>query len=140
MIILDSNVLSELMRPKPEARVIAWLDRQPQTSIWTTSVTVLEIRFGLQIMPAGRRRAIYTQGFEELLNGIDHRIAPFDTEAAQQASTLMASPRLQGRPRELRDTMIAGIVLANHATLATRNVSHFDDVSATLVDPWAART
>jgi predicted nucleic acid-binding protein len=138
MIILDSNVLSELMRPKPEARVLAWLDRQPQTSIWTTSVTVLEIRFGLQVMPTGRRRALYTQGFEGLLDEIDHRVAPFDAEAAQQASTLMASRKLKGRPRELRDTMIAGIVLARHAPLATRNVSRFDDVSATLIDPWAA--
>ncbi len=138
MIILDSNVLSELMRPKPEARVIAWLDRQPHASIWTTSVTVLEISFGLKIMPRGRRRAIYMQGFVGLLDGIDHRIAPFDAEAAQQASTLMASRRIQGRPRELRDTMIAGIVLACHATLATRNTSHFDDISATLVDPWSA--
>jgi predicted nucleic acid-binding protein len=138
MIILDSDVLSELMRPKPEARVVAWLDRQPPPSIWTTSVTILEIRFGLQIMPAGRRRVIYAQGFEELLKGIDHRIAPFDTEAAQHASELMASRKIRGRPRELRDTMIAGIVLARHASLATRNVSHFDDVSATLLDPWDA--
>jgi predicted nucleic acid-binding protein len=138
MIILDSNVLSELMRPRPEPRVIAWLDRQPQTSIWTTSVTVLEIRFGLQVMPAGRRRDIYSQDFEGLLDGIDHRIAPFDAEAAQQVSTLMASRKMKGRPRELRDTMIAGIVLACHATLATRNISDFDDVSATLVDPWNA--
>jgi len=91
-------------------------------------------------MPAGRRRVIYTQGFEGLLNGIDHRIAPFDSEAAQQASTLMASRKLQGRPRELRDTMIAGIVLARRATLATRNISHFDDVAATVVNPWAAST
>jgi predicted nucleic acid-binding protein len=138
MIILDSNVLSELMRPKPEPTVIAWLDRQPQTSIWTTAVTVLEIRFGLQVMPTGRRRAIYTRGFEALLGEIDHRIAPFDTEAAEQASALMASRKIQGRPRELRDTMIAGIVLSRHATLATRNVSHFDDVSAPMVDPWTA--
>jgi predicted nucleic acid-binding protein len=138
MIILDSNVLSELMRPQPEARVIAWLDRQPQTSIWTTSVTVLEIRFGLQIMPVGRRRSIYTQGFEGLLKEMDHRIVPFDTEAAEHASELMASRKMQGRPRELRDTMIAGIVLARRATLATRNISHFDDVPAALVDPWAA--
>jgi predicted nucleic acid-binding protein len=138
MIILDSNVLSELMRPKPEARVIAWLDRQPQTSIWTTAVTVFEIRYGLQSMATGRRRNLYTQAFERLLDGIDHRIAPFESEAAHHASALMASRRIHGRPRELRDTMIAGIVLARHAILATRNTSHFADVSATVVDPWTA--
>src|SRR4029077_10761890 len=133
MIILDSNVLSELMRPRPEARVIAWLDRQPQTSIWTTSVTVFEIRFGLQVMPTGRRRETYTQGFERLLEEIDHRIAAFDTEAAQQASVLMASRKIQGHARELRDAMIAGIVLSRHATLATRNIRDFDDISAPLL-------
>jgi predicted nucleic acid-binding protein len=136
MIILDSNVVSELMRPRPEERVIAWLDRQPRSSIWTTSVTVFEIRFGLQIMPLGKRRDVYTRGFESLLEGIDRRIAPFDAESAEHASILMASRKLQGRPREDRDTMIAGIVLARHATLATRNTSHFDDVSAPLIDPW----
>src|ERR1700678_92211 len=139
MIILDSNVLFELMRPKPEPRVLAWLDRQPQPSIWTTSVTVLEIYFGLQLMPSGRRRTIYTQGFEGLLDEFDHRIAPFDSDSSQQAVVLRASRKLQGRPpRELRDMMIAGIVLARRATLVTRNVSHFDDLSATLVDPWNA--
>jgi predicted nucleic acid-binding protein len=138
MIILDSNVVSELMRPRPEERVIAWLDRQPRSSIWTTSVTVFEIRFGLQIMPPGKRRDVYLRGFESLLEGIDHRIAPFDVESAEHASTLMAFRKLQGRPREDRDTMIAGIVLSQRATLATRNIRDFDDVSATLVDPWTA--
>jgi|ERR1700691_4311734 hypothetical protein len=136
MIILDSNVVSELMRPKPEEKVIAWLDRQAPSSIWTTSVTVLEIRFGLQIMPPGKRRDVYARGFESLLQGIDHRIALFDVESAEHAATLMAFRKLQGRPRENRDTMIAGIVLARHATLATRNVSHFDDLSRPLVNPW----
>jgi predicted nucleic acid-binding protein len=72
------------------------------------------------------------------LDGIDYRIAPFDTEAAQRAGALMASRKLQGRRRELRDTMIAGIVLSRRATLATRNVLHFDDLSAALVNPWTA--
>ena len=138
MIILDSNVVSELMRPRPEERVIAWLDRQARSSLWTTSVTVLEIRFGLQIMPSGKRRDVYAQGFETLLEEIDHRIASFDVESAEHASALMASRKVQGRPREDRDTMIAGIVLARRAALATRNISHFDDLSATLVDPWDA--
>jgi|SRR5271157_3651697 len=138
MIILDSNVVSELMRPRPEKKVIAWLDRQPRALIWTTSITVFEVRFGLQTMPAGKWREAYTQAFNHLLERIENRIAAFDTEAAQHASDLMASRKNQGRPRESRDTMIAGIVLTHHATLATRNVRDFSDISASLVDPWAA--
>jgi toxin FitB len=138
MIILDSNVISELMRPAPEQKVIAWLDRQPRSSIWTTSVSVFEIRFGLQIMPSGKRRDIYDRGFEDLLKRIDHRVAPFDIEAAHLASNLMASRKVQGRPRESRDTMIAGIVLSHRATLATRNIRDFYDIPATLTDPWAS--
>ncbi|MGA8273212.1 MAG: type II toxin-antitoxin system VapC family toxin [Candidatus Sulfotelmatobacter sp.] len=138
MIILDSNVVSEWMRPRPERKVIAWLDRQPRALIWTTSITVFEVRFGLQTMPAGKRRESYEQGFRNLLERIEHRVAPFDSEAAQHASDLMAFRKTQGRPRESRDTMIAGVVLAHHATLATRNVRDFSDILASLVDPWAA--
>jgi len=138
MIILDTNVLSALMRQVPDKNVVAWLDRQPRTSIWTTSVTVLEVRFGLQILAGGKRRSALVQAFEVALDTIEHRVAPFDIVAAQQAGDLMASRHKKGRPGELRDTMIAGIVLAQHATLATRNTAHFDDISARIVDPWAA--
>lgn len=138
MIVLDTNVLSEFMLRSPNPRIIAWLDGQPRTSIWTTSVTTFEVRFGLQTMAVGRRRAALGQRFEEFLVRINQQIVPFDAEAAQHAGDLMASRKLQGRPRELRDTMIAGIVLAHHASLATRNVAHFDDISAPIVDPWAA--
>jgi predicted nucleic acid-binding protein len=138
MIILDTNVLSALMRQVPDKGVVAWLDRQPRTSIWTTSVTILEVRFGLQIMPGGKRRSALVQAFEIVLDTIGHRVAPFDMAAAQQAGAVMASRHKTGRPGELRDTMIAGIVLAQHATLATRNTIHFDDVLVPLVDPWTA--
>ena len=136
MIILDTNVLSALMYQTPDLQVIAWLDRQPRTSIWTTAVTVLEVRFGLQIMPSGRRRSALIEAFEVVLERIGHRIIPFDLAAAEQAGDLMASRHKKGRPVELRDTMIAGIVLAHHATLATRNTSHFDDLSLPLINPW----
>ena len=136
MIILDTNVLSALMRQIPDKHVIAWLDRQPRTSIWTTSVTVLEVRFGLQIMPAGKRRSLLVQAFEGVLDKIGHRVVAFDVAAAQQAGDLMASRHKKGRPGDLRDTMIAGIVLALHATLATRNTAHFDDTAAPLINPW----
>jgi|SRR5579862_561734 len=138
MIVLDSNVVSEIMRPQPEPRVIVWLDRQRRPSIWITTITIFEIRFGLLTMPAGRRRDLYIQGFENFLIKNDQRVLSFDTEAAEQASALMASRKIKGLPRESRDTMIAGIVLANHATLATRNVRDFDDLGAKLIDPWLA--
>jgi toxin FitB len=137
MIILDTNVLSALMRHIPEPKVVAWLDQQPHTSVWITSITVLEVRFGLQIMPSGKKRSLLTQGFEALLEGIGQRVAPFDASAAQEASNLMASRHRRGRPGELRDTMIAGVVMAHHATLATRNTAHFEDIQASIVNPWA---
>jgi predicted nucleic acid-binding protein len=138
MIVLDTNVLSALMQLVPDKNVVAWLDRQPRASIWITSITVLEIRFGLQIMPVGKRRSSLIQSFEELLAKIGHRVIPFDVAAAQQAGDLMASRHKSGRPGDLRDTMIAGIVVAQHATLATRNTTHFEDILSPLVNPWVA--
>jgi len=136
MIVLDTNVLSALMRQAPDAKVITWLDKQSRTSVWTTSVTILEIRFGLQIMAAGRRRSLLLGAFETLIEKMGHRIAPFDDAAATQAADLMVSRQRQGRPVELRDTMIAGIVVASHATLATRELLHFEDLSVPVVNPW----
>ena len=136
MIILDTNVLSALMLRAPDRSVVGWLDRQPRTSIWTTSVTVLEVRFGLQIMATGKRRSLLMRAFETALDKMEHRIASFDTAAAIQAADLMADRQRRGRPRDLRDTMIAGIVLAAHATLATRNTKHFEDIAKWVVNPW----
>jgi len=138
MIVLDTNVVSALMRQAPDPNVVAWLDQQPRISVWTSSVSVLEVRFGLQIMPKGKRRSTLIEAFEELLDVIDHRVLAFDAPAAQQAGELMASRHKRGRPGDLRDTMIAGIVLAQHATLATRNTKHFEDVSVAVVNPWDA--
>ena len=138
MIVLDTNVLSALMRQKPDTEVIQWLDRQPRSSVWTTAITVFEIRFGLQGMAAGKRRSLLLAAFDRLLNEmIEQRIAHFDNAAAQQAADLMAARQKQGRSGELRDTMIAGIVLASHATLATRNVKHFEDIASSVVNPWS---
>jgi predicted nucleic acid-binding protein len=139
MIVLDTNVLSRLMRQSADEKVVKWLDMQLRTSIWTTSITILEIRYGLQILPVGKRRSALIQTFEEVLvDKIEGRVAPFDTVAAQQAGDLMALCHRQGRPGELRDTMIAGIVLASHATLATRNASHFEELSVPVVNPWSS--
>jgi predicted nucleic acid-binding protein len=137
MIILDTNVLSALMRQEADKNVVAWLDKQPRTSIWTTSVTILEIQFGLQILPTGKRRSRLIEAFQTvLMDELARRVAPFDTAAAQHASELMSSRDKKGSPVELRDTMIAGIVLACHATLATRNMPHFEDLSVPVINPW----
>jgi toxin FitB len=138
MIVLDSNVFSALMREVPDPPVTAWLDKQARTSIWITSVTVFEIRYGLEILADGKRKVLLAKAFATVLDRIDQRVAPFDTAAAQHAADLMAARRKLGRSVDLRDTMIAGIVLARHATLATRNTGHFADISTALINPWNA--
>jgi predicted nucleic acid-binding protein len=138
MIILDTNVVSALMRNSPELDVARWLDRQPPSSIWTTSITILEIQVGLRILPAGKKQKFLSEGFEGLLNRIQHRIAVFGEESARLAADITAARQKKGRVGEIRDTMIAGIVLTHRARLATRNTSHFDDIGATVVNPWDA--
>jgi len=138
MVVLDTNVVSALMNDPPEGKVVAWLDGQARSSIWTTSITVFEIRSGLEVMPAGKRQAKLSEVFERILDRIDHRIAVFDEQAARLAGEITSLRQKKGRVVELRDTMIAGIVLANRASLATRNVAHFADISATVINPWTA--
>lgn len=125
------------MRQTPETKVVAWLDLQPRSSVWTTSITLLELRFGLQIMAAGKKRSTLMSLFERMLRDkIENRVVSFDAAAAMHASDVMAVRQKAGRPVELRDTMIAGIALASRATLATRNVKHFADLALPLVNPW----
>jgi predicted nucleic acid-binding protein len=138
MILLDTCVISALMRPRDNRPVVAWLDRQASVSIWTTAITVFEIRFGLLAMPEGRRRAKFEQAFAGLLQeDMEGRIAGFDRAAAEAAATLAAARRRNGRPIDIRDTQIAGIAMARRAALATRNAKHFADLP-TVIDPWAA--
>ena|ERR1039458_10018394 len=137
MIILDTNVLSALMRPRPDADVIRWLNNQPRISLWTTSVTIFEIEYGLQTMPAGKRQTAMAASFQSWLEDVvQGRIANYDSAAAVCMAELAAARKKRGRPGELRDTMIAGIVLASHAKLATRNVKHFEDIARSVVNPW----
>ena len=137
MVLLDTNVISEIMLPAPDPRVLQWVDQQPPHSIWLTSVNLYEIRYGLQSMPAGKRQAALLALLERwLAEVVEHRIANFDQAAARQAANLAAARKSKGRPRDPRDSMIAGIVLASRATLATRNVKHFEDIAKSVVNPW----
>jgi predicted nucleic acid-binding protein len=139
MIILDTNVFSALMRSQPEAPVEEWLNRQSASSIWTTAITIFEIRFGLEVLVAGQKRSELQIDFQRVVEAmIGERIVPFDAIAADETAALMARRRREGRPAELRDSMIAGIAIAHRATLATRNTRHFADLPVPVVDPWGA--
>ena len=138
MIILDTNVLSALMRTIPDAAVLEWLDRQPADSVWITTISLFETRFGLALLPVGRRRRVLEAAFDDLLReDLDNRVLDFDSAAATAAASLAAARQKTGRPVDMRDTQIAGIVLARRATLATRNIRHFVDLKISIIDPWA---
>jgi hypothetical protein len=139
VILLDTNVLSALMQRDPDAAIIAWLDGLPPESVWTTSVTVFEVRCGLEILAAGRRRQRLEEAFAKALEeDFEGRVLSFDPAAAGSAALIAARQRRAGRPVEIRDVQIAGIAAARKATLATRNVRHFEGLGLAVVDPWAA--
>ena len=138
MIILDTNVISALMQQQPDPVVVAWLDEQPAESIWITSITLFEARYGIALLTHGQRRATLQERFEQLMQeDLENRVLLFDANAAEHAAELAAQRKERGRPVDMRDTCIAGIALAKRATLATRNLRHFKDLSVTVVSPWA---
>ena len=139
MIVLDTNVLSTLMQRDPDPHVVAWLDGLPAESVWTTSITAFEVRFGLELLAKGRRRRQLEDAFAKALEeDLEGRVLPFDQPAAQAAGSIAADRRHAGRPVEIRDVQIAGIVATRKATLATRNVRHFNGIGLRLLDPWKA--
>ena len=138
MIILDTNVLSALMRTTPEPAVVSWLDRQPAESVWITSVTLLEARLGLALMPIERRRKALEDAFDRLLEqDIENRVLDFDRAAATAAAALAVAGQRAGQSVDVRDAQIAGIALSRRATIATRNIKHFQDLKVPVVDPWS---
>jgi predicted nucleic acid-binding protein len=137
VIILDTNVLSALMRTAPEPTVVAWVDQQAADDVWITSITLFEARFGLALLPAGRKRRALEAAFRKLVEeDLENRVLGFDQPAAEAAAELVAERQQDGRPVDMRDTQIAGIAVARRATIATRNVRHFDGLSVPVVDPW----
>jgi hypothetical protein len=138
VILLDTNVLSELMQRHPSGEVVGWLDSQPPDDIWTSTISVFEVRFGLELLADGRRRRAMQDAFRALCaNDLAGRIAVFDSTAAEAAAALAARRRKDGRTVDLRDTQIAGIAIARRAAIATRNVRHFQDLDVPVVDPWS---
>jgi predicted nucleic acid-binding protein len=139
MIVIDTNVLSALMRRDPEPRVVTWLDGLPAESVWTTAMTVFEVQFGLSLLVVGRRRRQLEEAFARMIEeDLEQRILPLDQSAAALAGVMAAQRRRAGRTVEIRDVLIAGIVSARKASLATGNGRHFEGLGLRIVDPWTA--
>ncbi|TDP62480.1 type II toxin-antitoxin system VapC family toxin [Roseateles toxinivorans] len=135
--LLDTNVLSELLRAQPDEAVLAWFARQPTDSLFISDVTQAEMLLGARLLPAGKRRTQLQLALDGLF-GEDFagRILPFDGAAAALYAEVVAARRSAGRPISQFDAQIAAIALSQRATLATRNVSDFDGVGLTLSNPW----
>ena len=139
MFVIDTNVASELMRPEPASAVVAWAARCDVREMCLTAVNEAELRYGVAIMPVGKRRNVMetamTRWFEQGFRG---RIVPFDSAAAQVYAEIAADRRQVGQPIGEADCQIAAICRSRGAVLVTRNVRHFKGTGVDLVDPWAA--
>jgi len=138
MIILDTNVLSELISPAINPQVRAWFSGQDGSDLWVTSLTVSEIFYGVFRLEHGMRREALEDAISAVLfDDYEGRILPFDDEAAIHHGRLRARLRREGRPAQDGDALIASIALAKDATIATRNIRDFRNCGVDLVDPWA---
>lgn len=139
MVILDTNIVSVMMRPETAPLVLDWLDTQPAESVWTTVITLFEIHYGLAVLPHGKRRSSLESNFARVLReGLADRVLDFDSASASVAAQLMARLKASGQSIEFRDLQIAGIVASRRATFATRNTRHFVHADIELVNPWEA--
>jgi predicted nucleic acid-binding protein len=137
MIVLDTDVASGLMRPNRDTRLVDWLDQCAPESTWITAITVYELRYGVEALPEGRRRDELDRAINRALtDDFGGRVLPLDEAAAAIAASIAVARKRQGRPIEIRDTLIAGIVLSRKAELATRNVRHFQDLDISVVNPF----
>jgi toxin FitB len=137
MIVLDTNVLSELMRPGASLSVIRWLRNQSEAELFTTAISEGEVFYGIELLPKGKRREILLSVAEAVFGDeLGGRVLPFDSAAARSFSKIATSRRAMGNPIGQADAQIAAIVQANHATLATRNISDFESCGIHLIDPW----
>jgi predicted nucleic acid-binding protein len=137
VILLDTNIVSELMRPHPNIRVTGFLAGRHLETLFLPSLVVAEIRYGLARLPDGQRRASLESLFERLLaEGFADRVLPLDASCAEHYATARAAREVAGRPISMADGLIGGMALAHGAVLATRNTADFDGLGLTLVNPW----
>ena len=135
-IVLDTNVISELMRPVPDPTVVAWVRQLSPAVVCTTAVTLAEIRYGIARLPSSRRRALLEVAADELFTTFADRVLPFDAVAAGHYADVVVEREHAGAPISGFDAQIAAICRLHHAALATRNKADFDRLGLILIDPW----
>ena len=140
MIVLDTNVVSELLRATPEPAVLAWLQQTSSTGLYTTAVTVAEIRYGIARLPEGRRRQTLHQAANEIFAAFPRQVLPFDLAAATAYADVVADRETDGNPISGFDAQIAAICRSQAATLATRNTKDFTGIGLSIIDPWQGTT
>ena len=138
MMILDTNVVSEVMRPSPSAQVLRWMAAHPAGQLFTTTITQAEILYGLELLPKGKRRTAFESAVEAMFEeDFAGRILPFDGAAASMFARIAAARRTLGRPITQFDAQVAAIARSRGAAVATRNTSDFDHCGVTVVNPWS---
>ena len=139
MILLDTNVISEPQRQKPDARVVAWLDAQALETLYLSAITVAELRAGIALMPVGKRRESLHENLEKrLLPMFVNRVLSFDLACTKAYAGLLAKSRANGLVIDTADAFIAAIALANSFAVATRDVSSFQAAGLSVIDPWGS--
>jgi toxin FitB len=139
MIVVDTNVLSELMRMRPDPAVLRWFGRQSHSELFTSSVSQAEVFYGLCLLPLGKRREKLLAEAEKMFNvDFADRVLPFEGGSALRFATIAAERRSMGRPMGYPDAQIAAVTLTHRASLATRNRSDFENCGIELIDPWKA--
>ena len=136
MIVLDTNVLSEPFKSKPSAKVLEWLDGQVAETLYMTTITRAELRFGVLRLPDGKRKQDLAGKIEEVLNLFNNRMLAFDVEAAEQLGEIMARTEKVGQKPPVPDAYIAAIAAAKGFAVATQNVDHFRSSGVPLINPW----
>ena len=137
-LVLDTNVVSELMRPTPDAGVVTWVRRWPPALVCTTSVTLAEVRHGIARLPPGRRRALLEDAADDVFTTVTDRVLPFDVAAADHYADVVTTRERAGAPISSFDAQIAAVCRSHRAALATRNTDDFEHLGLDLSDPWTA--
>ena len=138
MIVLDTNVVSELMRPAPSEAVLDWMARHPAARLFLSAVSEAELRMGVALLPAGRRREALREAVDAMIaEDFAGRVLPFDSAAARTCAEIASEGRAAGRPISQFDCQLAAIARARGAAMATRNVADFDGCGIAVIDPWA---